>query len=205
MRKTKRRLTRGTPGCLLGVLSLGLSVAVAVTWLDRAGWTAVDSGDLPEAFPVVVVVPGADTTSQAYLLAGETLGAFLETEPDHSFTIPIGREPDVASQLRSPTAIGTRYARGRFVTGLHVEALGTGRQLVTLTATYNGEAMMSARYEASTQELWPRQLKRWNHRTRGPATLLFSMLLTFVLLSLIVLGEWVWLRSPGAPKEAGDA
>ena len=193
--RPQRSVVRGLRGCLVGIAVLSLSFVGARSCVERAGWESI-RGPIPDAFPVIVLArTSADGKPRAQLVTAEYLQRFLSDHPIHSFAIPEGTERDVATQLRRGTYENAKYAGRRWVESFDVKALPSGRQLITASATANGDTIIVGRYEATATEIVPRDMKLWNYMYEGPGTLVLTLAMTFVVLLVIVVGEWAWLRS----------
>ena len=198
-----RGILHGLRGCLVGIAALLVSFFSARSCVERRGWESI-RGPIPNAFPLIVLTrTSTDDTLRAQLVTGEYLQRFLSDHPIHSFAILPGTERDVASQLGTAGDENAKYAGGRWVESFDVKALPSGGQLVTVGATANGDAIIVGCYEATATELMPRDMKLWNHMYEGPLTLLLTLAMTFVVLLVTAVGEWLG-RNRGSALRTGD-
>lgn len=138
----------------------------------------------------------SDAGRVPYLVTGEHLDRFRREHPDHSFLIPEGREHEIGQRLEGSDE---QYAGGLFVDAFDVEPAGPARQRIEVSAPWNTDAINVGVYETTGREIMPLYARTSHSMIESGRSAALTIGLSFLILSVATVGEWIWLRKKRPP------
>jgi len=132
---------------LIGLILLA-SVALVMSSMQRGSEIR---GEVPDYFPILVVVPENDSSYTAHVVPKRDFDAFAREHPDLSYLVPKHLEASLHEKLHSPS--GYMFQSAYF----EVSEISANRQAFEVRYPIHSEAHSVGWYEATAQGIEPKR------------------------------------------------